>query len=63
MSLIFISDSKQWLYNSIGISSSSLNNCLSQGSEVKLYLNRFVFSLEVTSEFPKKNIMGSEDLI
>ena len=39
-SLIFISDSKEWLYKNISIH--HLHNCLVDGN---LYLNRFYFSL------------------
>jgi len=39
--LIFISDSKQWLYNNISIHHTKLNQCLD------LYLNRFFFLLKL----------------
>ena len=59
-SLIFISDSKQWLYNNIYIHHVSLNNCIINGN---LYLNRFLFTLELLSELPFENIISSEELI
>lgn len=59
-SLIFVSDSKQWLYDSIKIHHVSLNNCLSNGT---LYLNRFFFSLDIISEFPFESIINSNELI
>jgi hypothetical protein len=58
-SLIFLSDSKQWLYDTIKIHHVSLNNCINNGS---LYLNRFFFSLEIISEFPYESIISSEEL-
>ncbi len=59
-SLIFISDSKQWLYTNIGIHHISLDNCLVNGN---LYLNRFLMSLDFISEFPYENILTSNNLI
>ena len=59
-SLIFISDSKQWLYSNIGIHHISLNNCIIDG---KLYLNRFLFSMDNISELPYESILTSEDLV
>jgi hypothetical protein len=59
-SLIFISDSKQWLYSNIGIHHISLNNCLVDGS---LYMDRFLFSLDIISEFPYESILTPEDLV
>lgn len=55
-SLIFMSDSKQWLYTNIGIHHVSLDNCLDNGN---LYLNRFLLSLDFISEFPYENILTS----
>ena len=37
-SLIYLSESKEWLYQNIGIHHVSLTNCLTNGN---LYLNRF----------------------
>jgi group I intron endonuclease len=59
-SLIFLSDSKQWLYDSINIHQVSLTNCLSDGN---LYLGRFFLSLDIISEFPFESILSSEELI
>ncbi|KAF9818421.1 hypothetical protein IEO21_02770 [Rhodonia placenta] len=59
-SLIFISDSKEWLYSNIGIHHISLNNCIIDG---KLYLNRFLFSMDIISELPYESILTSEDLV
>lgn len=59
-SLIFISDSKQWLYDNIAIHHVSLDNCLNNGY---LYLNRLFFSLDLISEFPYEAIITNEKLI
>lgn len=59
-SLIFVSDSKEWLYQNIGIHHTSLNNCIDNGS---LYLNRFYFSLDFISEYPYEAILTSESLV
>ena len=59
-SLIFISDSKQWLFNHLKIHHVSLGNCLSNGN---LYLDRFFFSLDIISEYPFESIMDPNDLI
>ena len=59
-SLIFISDSKQWLYDNINIHHITLDNCILDG---KLYLNRFYFSLDVISELPYETILTSKELI
>lgn len=59
-SLIFISDSKQWLYDNINIHHTTLDNCILSG---KLYLNRFYFSLDIISEFPFEAILTSKELI
>jgi len=59
-SLIFVSDSKQWLYTNIGIHQISLNNCISNGN---LYLNRFFITLDFISEYPYEDILSSDSLI
>ena len=59
-SLIYLSDSKQWLYEKIGIHHLTLNNCISNGN---LYLNRFFFSLDIISEFPYESVISSEKFI
>lgn len=59
-SLIFISDSKQWLQDNIGIYQIPLKKCLDEG---KLYLNRFMISLDIISEFPFESILTSEELL
>jgi hypothetical protein len=58
-SLIYLSDSKQWLYDIIGIHSVTLSNCINNGS---LYLNRFFLSLDIISEFPYESIISSDEL-
>jgi len=58
-SLIYLSDSKQWLYDTIEIHHVTLNNCLYNGN---LYLNRFFLSLDIISEFPYESIISSEEL-
>ena len=59
-SLIFISDSKQWLYTNLGIHHVSLNNCIANGS---LYLNRFLLTLDFISEYPYEDILTEDSLI
>ena len=59
-SLIFISDSKQWLYDNIKIHHLTLNNCLISGD---LYLNRFFFSLDPILEFRSDSLLSNEKLI
>jgi hypothetical protein len=59
-SLIFLSDSKQLLYDTIGIHHVTLKNCIGNG---KLYLNRFFLSLDIISEFPYESIITSEKLV
>ena len=59
-SLIYVSDSKEWLYKNIGIHNVSLHNCLIDGN---LYLNRFYFSLDIISEFPYESLLNNQDLI
>lgn len=59
-SLIYMSDSKQWLYTNIGIHHVSLDNCISNGN---LYLNRFYLTLDFISEYPYENILSSNRLI
>lgn len=59
-SLIFVSDSKQWLYTNIGIHHISLNNCISNGN---LYLNRFYLTLDFISEYSYEDILSSDSLI
>jgi hypothetical protein len=61
-SLIFISDSKQWLYDNIRIHNITLNNCIINGN-LYLYLKRFLFSLDVVSEFPYEYILSLDKLI
>lgn len=58
--LIFISDSKQWVYTNINLHHDTLDSCLNGG---KLYLNRFLFSLDLISEFSFESIISSEGLI
>jgi GIY-YIG catalytic domain/Cytochrome C and Quinol oxidase polypeptide I/NUMOD1 domain len=58
-SLIYLSDSKQWLYDTIGIHHMTASNCINNGS---LYLNRFFLSLDVISEFPYESIISSDEL-
>ena len=59
-SLIFVSDSKEWLYHNIGIHHTSLGNCIDNGS---LYLNRFYLSLDFISEYPYEDILTSDSLV
>ena len=58
--LIYISESKEWLYQNIGIHHVSLTNCLTDGN---LYLNRFFFSLDIISEFSYESLLSTEEFI
>lgn len=58
--LIFISLSKQWLYDNIKISHQTLNQNLFEGV---LYLDRFFFSLEKIDEFVYKDIYEDKQFI
>ena len=58
-SLIFISDSKQWL-NNISIHHKTMKICLMNGN---LYLNRFYLSIDLISEFPFESILNTEELV
>ena len=59
-SLIFISDSKQWLYDNIGIHHVTINNCLLNGN---LFMKRFYFSLDVITEFPFEELISQDELV
>lgn len=59
-SLIFMSDSKEWLYSNIGTHHVPLDNCLDNGN---LYLNRFLLSLDFISEFPYESILTPDNFI
>ena len=58
-SLIYKFKSKQQAYDNIHIDHSTLNNCLNNGI---LYLDRFMFSIEIINEFPFESFMSIEDL-
>ena len=58
-SLIYKFKSKQQAYDNIHIDHSTLNNCLNEGI---LYLDRFMFSIEIINEFPFESFMSIEDL-
>ena len=58
--LINISESKEWLYQNIGIHHVSLKNCLTDGN---LYLNRFFFFLDIISEFSYESLLSTEEFI
>ena len=58
-SLIYKFQSKQQAYDSIHIDYSTLNNCLNNGT---IYLNRFMFSIEVINEFPFEYFVSLQDL-
>ena len=58
--LIYISESKEWLYQNIGIHHVSLTNCLTDGN---LYLNRFFFSLDIISEFSYESLLSTEEFV
>ena len=59
-SLLYISESKQWLYDNIHIHHATLEKCILNG---KLYLNRFYFSLDIVSELPYESILTFEEII
>jgi hypothetical protein len=58
-SLIYKFQSKQHAYDNIHIDHRTLNNCLYNS---RLYLNRFMFSIEPISEFPFVSIISLENL-
>lgn len=58
-SLIFIFDSKQYAYNNINIDHRTLDECLYDG---KLYLDRFLFTLEPLLEFSFESLINLEEL-
>jgi hypothetical protein len=58
-SLIFIFDSKQFAYNNINIDHRTLDECLYEG---KLYLDRFLFTLEPLLEFSFESLINIEEL-
>lgn len=58
-SLIYKFESKQQAYYNIHIDHTTLNNCLYNGS---LYLNRFLFSVDIISEFPFISWISLEEL-
>jgi hypothetical protein len=58
-SLIFIFDSKQYAYNNINIDHRTLDECLYEG---KLYLDRFLFTLEPLLEFSFESLINLEEL-
>lgn len=59
MELIYIFDSKQDMYNSIGISYRTLNDCLITG---KLYLNYFFLSLDIVEESAKESLLNLDNI-
>jgi hypothetical protein len=59
-SLLYISESKQWLYDNIHVHHTTLDKCILDG---KPYLNRFFFSLDIISELPYESILTLEKLI
>jgi Cytochrome C and Quinol oxidase polypeptide I/GIY-YIG catalytic domain/NUMOD1 domain len=58
-SLIFKFESKQQAYSNVHINHTTLNNCLDNGS---LYLNRFLFSVDIVSEFPFISFISLDEL-
>jgi hypothetical protein len=58
-SLIFKFESKQQAYSNIHVNHVTLNNCLYNGS---LYLNRFLFSVDIINEFPFVSLINLEKL-
>ena len=58
--LIFISDSKQWLYSNVKLHHVSLDNCL---DNAKLFLDRFLFSIDPIYEFPYESVLTEQEFI
>jgi len=58
-SLIYKFNSKQHAYDNLHINHRTLNNCLDNGI---LYLDRFLFSIELINEFPFKILISLENL-
>jgi hypothetical protein len=59
MNLLHIFDSKQFMYDNLGIHATTLNRCLSDGS---LWLDTFFFSLEDITEGSYDNIFTLEEI-
>jgi hypothetical protein len=58
-SLIFMFDSKQYAYNNLNLDHRTLDDCLYNG---KLYLNRFLFTLEPLLEFSFESLISLDKL-
>jgi hypothetical protein len=59
LSLLYIFESKQHMYNSISIHHKTLNDCLSLGS---IYLDVFFLSLDLIEESEKVNLLNLDEL-
>jgi len=59
LTLLYVFDSKQQIYDLINMHHVTLNNCLTTG---KLYLDTFFFSLDIIEESPKTDIFDLEQL-
>ena len=57
--LLYVFDSKQHMYDSIGIHHNSLNDCLNTGT---IYLDTFFFSLDLIEESTKTNFLTLDEL-
>jgi len=59
LTLLYLFESKQHMYNSINIHHTSLNDCLVLGS---LYLDAFLFSLDLIDESTNINLLSLEEI-
>jgi len=58
-SLLYVFESKQYMYDSISIHHNTLNDCLNLGT---LYLDTFFFSLDLIEESTKTNILTLDEI-
>jgi len=57
--LLYVFESKQYMYDSISIHHNTLNDCLNLGT---LYLDTFFFSLDLIEESTKTNILTLDEI-
>lgn len=57
--LLYMFESKQYMYDSINIHHNTLNDCIASGT---LYLNAFFFSLDLIEESSKTNLLSFDQI-